>query len=263
MFHFLAFLQYWLVFPAVTGVALTGYMTSLYFRIPLNSDESAKETSFLISRSVLASAYGIAFMIYLSLTVENWKRHSNDLCFKWGTLNSNYASKTRPQFTSSTKVYDRYSGQYVYVVSLPRRVGRVLTSVIVLLPIVACTILCHLGVMMWVYSDGNRNPIPFKEIFTVNLCQNTKVGESFACSLGNSETIRTNLISSCCIWGLIITAQSRWRPQFECAATLRTAAMCFQLLQCNFRCSLTKKVAVWLTDRENYQTHDQADRCDM
>jgi TRAP-type C4-dicarboxylate transport system substrate-binding protein len=53
-------------------------------------------------------------------------------------------------------------------------------------------------------------PIPFNEIFTVNLCQNTiKDGESFACSLGNSETVRTNLIYSCVIWGLIITAQSR------------------------------------------------------
>ena len=39
--------------------------------------------------------------------------------------------------------------------------------------------------------------------------------------------------------------------------------MCFQLFQCNFHRSLTKKVAVWLTDLENYQTHDQADRCDM
>ena len=146
----------------------------------------------------------------LSLTVEQWKRHSNDLCFKWGTLNSNYASKTRPQFTSSTKVYDRYSGQYVYVVSRLRRVGRVLISVVVLLPIVACTILCHLGVMMWVYGSSISNPIPFKDIFTVNLCQNTNTnGESFACSLGNSDTARTNLIYSCVIWGLIITAQSR------------------------------------------------------
>ena len=214
MFHFLAFLQYWLVLPAVTGVALTAYMTKLYFGIDVNPDETAGQDSFLISRSVLASAYGIVFMIYLSLTVEQWKRHSNDLCFKWGTLNSNYASKTRPQFTSSTKVYDRYSGQYVYVVSLPRRVGRVLMSVIVLLPIVACTVLCHLGVMMWVYGDcktnGHCTPIPFKDIFTVNLCQNVnKNGESFACSLGNSDIARTHLIYSCVIWGIIITAQSR------------------------------------------------------
>ena len=138
---------------------------------------------------MLASAYGIAFMIYLSLTVEQWKRHSNDVCFKWGTLNSNYASKTRPEFQSSTRVYDRFSGQYVYVVSRLRRAARVFVSFLVLLPIVACTVLCHLGVMMWTYGEGGV-AIPFKEIFTVNLCQYGKnEAQEFTCRCINPSKL--------------------------------------------------------------------------
>lgn len=85
LFHFLAFLQYWLVLPAVCGGLLSLYLLFLFFEDAGNGSGNNQ----FISRSALASAYGIAFMIYMSLLAESWKRHSNDLCFKWGTTNSN------------------------------------------------------------------------------------------------------------------------------------------------------------------------------
>jgi hypothetical protein len=89
LFHFLAFLQYWLVLPAVFGGLLSLYMLYLFFE----DNGNGVGNNQYISRSGLSSAYGIAFMLYMSLIAEQWKRHSNDLCFKWGTANSNFQSK--------------------------------------------------------------------------------------------------------------------------------------------------------------------------
>ena len=88
LFHFLAFLQYWLVLPALCGGILSCYLLKLFFE----DDGKGVANHQFISRSVLSSAYGIAFMLYMSLLAEQWKRHSNDLCFKWGTK-SEFQSK--------------------------------------------------------------------------------------------------------------------------------------------------------------------------
>ena len=108
----------------------------------------------------------------MSLLAEQWKRHSNDLCFRWGTTNTDSQSafpleicptcfllvflpllcsfclpgKTRPWFQSSTKVYDPYSDKDVYVVSLWRRFGCVVMSILALMPIIAATVLAHMGI---------------------------------------------------------------------------------------------------------------------
>lgn len=47
------------------------------------------------------------------------------------------SGKTRAHFQSSTKIYDRFSGVNVYVVSIWRRLGCIIMSIVVLLPIVA------------------------------------------------------------------------------------------------------------------------------
>ena len=53
-------------------------------------------------------------------------------------------------------------------------------------------------------------------------------------------------------------------PNAGNAAALQSVTKCNKiankLQSANRHCSLTKKVAVWLTHLENYQTHDQADR---
>jgi hypothetical protein len=54
--------------------------------------------------------------------------------------------KTRPWFQSSTKVYDPFSDKDVYVVSMSRRLGCVVMSIIALMPIIACTVLAHMGI---------------------------------------------------------------------------------------------------------------------
>ncbi len=151
LFHFLAFLQYWLVLPAICGGLLSCYLLKLFFE----DDGRGVANHQFISRSALSSAYGIAFMLYMSLLAEQWKRHSNDLCFKWGTksefqskyflylihfclhLSLHKSGKTRAHFQSSTKIYDRFSGVNVYVVSIWRRLGCIVMSIVVLLPIVA------------------------------------------------------------------------------------------------------------------------------
>jgi hypothetical protein len=89
LFHFLAFLQYWLLLPAACGGLLSCYLLKLYFEDVGKGPGNHQ----LISRSVLSSAYGIAFMLYMSLLAEQWKRHSNDLCFKWGTTNADVQSQ--------------------------------------------------------------------------------------------------------------------------------------------------------------------------
>ncbi len=74
--------------PAVCGGLLSCYMLYLFFEEGSNNKEVGNNQ--FISRSVLASSYGIAFMLYMSLLAEQWKKHSNDLCFKWGTTNSTF-----------------------------------------------------------------------------------------------------------------------------------------------------------------------------
>ena len=54
--------------------------------------------------------------------------------------------KTRPWFQSSTKVYDAYSDKDVYVVSMWRRLGCVVMSIVALMPIITCTVLAHMGI---------------------------------------------------------------------------------------------------------------------
>jgi ABC-type Fe3+-siderophore transport system permease subunit len=114
LFHFLAFLQYWLVLPAACGGLLSCYLLYLFFQSSDNHDGN----NMFISRSALASAYGIAFMLYgstrfltvkncnildsyMSLLAEQWKRHSNDLCFRWGTTHADSQSAS-PFATSSS-----------------------------------------------------------------------------------------------------------------------------------------------------------------
>jgi hypothetical protein len=43
-------------------------------------------------------------------------------------------------------VYDPFSDKDVYVVSLSRRLGCVVMSIIALMPIIACTVLAHMGI---------------------------------------------------------------------------------------------------------------------
>jgi hypothetical protein len=70
LFHFLAFLQYWLVLPAVCGGLLSCYLLYLFFQ----SSDSKDGDNMFISRSALASAYGIAFMLYVSIPFVTLKR---------------------------------------------------------------------------------------------------------------------------------------------------------------------------------------------
>ncbi len=114
LFHFLAFLQYWLVLPAACGGLLSCYLLYLFFQSSDNNDGN----NMFISRSALASAYGIAFMLYgstrfltvkncnildsyMSLLAEQWKRHSNDLCFRWGTTHADSQSESPFAISSS------------------------------------------------------------------------------------------------------------------------------------------------------------------
>jgi hypothetical protein len=92
------------VLPAICGGLLSCYMLYLFFEDSGNNQ--------YISRSVLASAYGIAFMLYMSLLAEQWKKHSNDLCFKWGTANSTFQGKLSPieaavQFCCNSVIFPR------------------------------------------------------------------------------------------------------------------------------------------------------------
>jgi hypothetical protein len=69
------------------------------------------------------------------------------LLYHYVVIPLSFPDKTRPRFRSSTKKYDRFSGVYVYVVSLTRRTLCIAASILALLPVIAGTVLAHLGIM--------------------------------------------------------------------------------------------------------------------
>jgi hypothetical protein len=89
-------------------------------------------------------------------------------------------------------VYDKYSDKDVYVVSLWRRLGCVVMSIVGLMPIIASTVLAHMGIFTLVHfaqfpesSAADSFPLlllplsrwiyrlNFHEVFVVNLCGDT------------------------------------------------------------------------------------------